>query len=424
MRHLAKLLRRGAEVQASWGMADQTISSATNFLILWLAARHSGIERFGLFSVAFTVYIVALWVTRSLVGEPFTIRHTPSPPAELTRAGRQAVGAAILLGCLIGLPMAAPALLVEGWSVALVLTGLSLPALLAQDTYRYVLIASGKVRAAALNDAFWLAAQLPAVAWILWSGAPVEWLLAAFGLGAAAAAALGAHQAGVRPDPAGGPAWLRGSANLGLPYLVELLGVYGAGQLALLGLAAVGEVAAVGRLRAALLLLSPVTVLCAGLFLVGAPEAMRIRHRNLRQLPRFLIVLSSSAIAVAAWAGALFLVPDRSGQLLLGGNWLRGTEVLASVTLMTLATIFVMAGMLGLRAIDAVRATLPLRLLALPVFALATLGGVKAAGAQGAAAGLAAASALSAVLTWVAFRRALRNLAGADLHAGEELAAT
>ncbi|HEX2179420.1 MAG TPA: hypothetical protein VHL54_07875 [Actinomycetota bacterium] len=369
MRHLTELLRRGAEVQASWGMADQTISSATNFLILWLAARHSGIERFGLFSVAFTVYIVALWVARSLVGEPFTIRHTASPPAELSRAGRQALGAAILLGCLIGLPMAAPALLVEGWSVALVLMGVCLPALLAQDTYRYVLIASGKVRAAALNDAFWLAAQLPAVAWILWSGAPVEWLLAAFGAGAAVAAALGAHQAGVRPDPAGGPAWLRDTSNLGLPYLVELLGVYGAGQLALLGLAALGEVAAVGRLRAALLLLSPVTVLCAGLFLVGAPEAMRIRHRNLRQLPRFLIVLSSSAIAVAAWAGAIFLVPDRSGRLLLGGNWPRGTEVLAPVTLMTVATIFVMAGMLGLRAIDAVRATLPLRLLALPAAA-------------------------------------------------------
>jgi O-antigen/teichoic acid export membrane protein len=405
-------------------MADQTISSATNFLILWLAARHSGIERFGLFSVAFTVYIVALWVTRSLVGEPFTIRYTGSTAIERGRAGRQAVGAAIFIACLIGVPLAAPALLVDSWSVALVVMGLSMPALLAQDTYRYVLIASGKVRAAALNDAFWLAAQLPAVAWILWNDAPVEWLLAAFGLGAAAAAALGALQSGVRPSPAAGPVWLRSTASLGLPFLVELLGVYGAGQLALLGLAAIGEVGAVGRLRAALLLLSPVTVLCAGLFLVGAPEAVRIRNRNPRELERFLMVLSLSAIAVTAWAGALFLIPDRLGRLILGGNWLRGTEVLAPVALMTVATIFVMAGMLGLRAIDAVRATLPRRLLAAPVFALATLVGVKAAGPQGAAAGLAAASALSAVLTWFAFRRALRNVAGDDLHAGEELAAT
>ena len=424
MGHLTKLLRRGAEVQAPWGMADQTISSVTNFLILWLAARHSGIERFGLFGVAFTVYIVSLWITRSLVGEPFTIRHTGSDANELRRAGRQAVGAAIFIACLIAVPMAGPATLVEGWSVALVVMGLAMPALLAQDTYRYVLIASGKVRAAALNDAFWLAAQLPAVAWILWNDAPIEWLLAAFGLGAAAAAVLGALQAGVRPNPAAGPEWLRSTANLGLPFLVELLGVYGAGQLALLGLAAVGEVGAVGRLRAALLLLSPVTVLCAGLFLVGAPEAMRIRHRNPLELSRFLLFLCSSALAVTAWAGVIWLVPDRFGRLLLGGNWLRGTEVLAAVALMTVATIFVMAGMLGLRAIDAVRATLPRRLLAAPAFALATLAGVKAAGPQGAAAGLAAASVLSAVLTWFEFRRALRNLARADLHAREELAAT
>jgi O-antigen/teichoic acid export membrane protein len=407
MGHLTRILRRSAEVQAAWGMADQTVSSVTNFLILWLAARQTGIERFGLFSVAFTVYIVSLWVTRSLAGEPFLIRHTNSDEATSRRAGSAGTGAALLIGGVIGAAMAGPALVADGWSTAMVVVGLCMPALLAQDTYRYLLMASGRVRSAALNDLFWLAVQLPLIAWILWASAPVEWLLAAFGLGAAAAVVLAVRQSGIRPKPAAGLDWLRSTSDLGLPFLVELVGIYGIAQVALLGLASVGEVVAVGQLRAALLLLSPVTVLCAGLFLVGTAEAVRISDRNPSELPRFVLLLASSALVVAAWAGALLLVPEEMGTLLLGGNWVRGTEVLPAVTAMTVATIFVMAGMIGLRALGAARSTLALRLAAAPVFALATLAGVKAAGPQGAAVGLAASTVLSAALTWLAFRRAL-----------------
>jgi O-antigen/teichoic acid export membrane protein len=405
--HFTRLVRRGIHVEAPWGMADQAVSSITNFVMLSLAARQSGLVRFGHFSVAFTVYIVSLWVVRSLVCEPLVIRFTTSDDETRRRAGARATGAALALACLIGLGMAGPGLVAGRWSVAMVAMGLCMPALLVQDTYRYLLMASGRVRSAAVNDGFWLIVQLLGVVLVLWLNAPVEWLLAAFGGGAVAAAILGARQTGVLPNPRSGIDWLRRTADLGLPFLVELTAIYGIAQLALLALAAIGEVAAVGQIRAALLLLSPVTVLCAGLFLVGAPEAVRIRHRNPRQLSGFVLALGSSAALVVIWAVLILMVPDRAGLVLLGNNWLRGTEVLIPVTVMSVATLFVMSGMVGLRALDAARRTLGLRLWAAPVFAVATLVGVKTVGPYGASVGLAVASCLSALLAWIAFRREL-----------------
>lgn len=405
--HFTRLVRRGIHVEAPWGMADQAVSSITNFVILSLAARQSGLVRFGHFSVAFTVYIVSLWVVRSLVCEPLVIRFTTSDDETRRKAGARATGAALAIACLIGLAMAGPALVAGRWSVAMVAMGLCMPALLVQDTYRYLLMASGRVRSAAVNDGFWLIVQLLGVVLVLLLNAPMEWLLAAFGGGAAAAAILGARQASVLPSPRSGIAWLRGTADLGLPFLVELTAIYGIAQLALLALAATGEVAAVGQIRAALLLLSPVTVVCSGLFLVGAPEAVRIRHRNPRELSGFVLALGSSAALVVLWAALILMVPDRAGLVLLGNNWLRGTEVLIPIAVMSVATLFVMSGMVGLRALDAARRTLGLRLWAAPVFAVATLVGVRTAGPYGAAVGLAASSCLSALLAWIAFRREL-----------------
>jgi O-antigen/teichoic acid export membrane protein len=235
----------------------------------------------------------------------------------------------------------------------------------------------------------------------------------AFGAGATIAALVGWRQTGIRPAPLAGPRWLRQHGSLGWSFLVEFLAVSGVPGITMLGIAALGGVEAVGELRAAILLLSPATVVCTGLFLIGMPEGVRARARSPEALDHLVSILAMVSVGIVLVGTLLILgVPGRVGSLLLGPNWARGRQVLLPVAVLTLAGNCNLAAVIGLRVLESVRGSLLLRMWGAPVTVVLGVVGTYLGGAMGGGIGLACGVSFTAALTWVSWRRALNLCAG------------
>ncbi len=411
IRWLPGALRSGGAQRARWGLLDQVLSSLTNFGLTAVVAHQVAPDEFGSFSLALAVYILSLWVARSVVGEPFVVRLTEAPAATAAAAARQALGAALVVGIVWGAGMVAAGGFLGENGRPMQAMGLFLPGLLVQDGYRYVLMAAGRVRSATASDGIWLILQwILFVALLLGGRAGAVALTAAFGVAATAAGLVAWRRTRVAPAPRAWWTWLRAHRDLGIPFVLELVTVNGATQLSMVAIAAFGGVVAVGELRAAVLLLGPTTVVCSGLFLVAIPEAVRMRNRSLPGLAILVYTLAiSMSLAILAWAAVLLLVPASAGEALLGANWARGRHVLIPMAVMTAANGAIIAAIVGLRALEAARQSLRVRVWAGPVILASGGLGAVAAGGRGAAIGLALSSWVSAFLAFVVLRGSLRN---------------
>lgn len=409
LRWLPGGLRSGGAHRARWGIFDQGISSFTNFAITAVVAHQVSPTGFGAFSVALAMYVCVLWVARSLVGEPFVVRLTSASFDLQTAAAREALGTAVATGAATGLAAVVLGLSIRGpTGSALAAMGLFLPCLLAQDAYRYVLMARGRARAAAANDGLWLAVQGLVIAALLLAGRDsVATLVIAFGAGATVAAMFGGWQTGVLPAVNRARPWLRAHADLWLPFVLELLTVNATPQLSMLAVAALGEVVTVGEVRAGMFLFAPLSVLFSGLFLIGLPEAVRLRQRSLPGLRVFVVALAVGGVALTSlWAAALWLLPGDAGRAALRSNWATGRHLLWPMAAFTAAGVVTMAAIIGLRALEVARRSIRVRIWAGPVVFGAGVAGAEIAGASGAAIGLAASSWLSAALAWLVLTRA------------------
>src|SRR3954467_2589038 len=88
--------------QIAWGLLDQGLSSATNFGGSVLAARVLSTEDFGAFAVVFSLYLVALGLSRSWTSEPLIVRFAAETDAEQHVATRQAATTSISAGLVAG----------------------------------------------------------------------------------------------------------------------------------------------------------------------------------------------------------------------------------------------------------------------------------------------------------------------------------
>jgi hypothetical protein len=338
------------------------------------------------------------------------VRLTGAVAAERQAAARQATGAAVLIGIAAATVLLSAAL-VTGPSSRLLLAvmAVSLPGLLAQDAYRHVMFAAGRPQAAALNDLVWFSTQAAAAALLLWTDhAGATELVAAFGFAALVAAVVASRQTGVVPRPSSAWQWLRSHRDLGIPFALEILTVAGTLQLALVGVAAIAGVVAIGELRAGMLLLAPLGVVFSGLFLVAVPEGVRLRERPGSGFITFVAGLGMAMpVATLLWAAALLLVPDRVGIEVLGTNWAAARDLLLPVAALTAGTACALAAVIGLRAMGAARKSLGARLWGSPVTLVGGLVGASVAGAFGAAVGLAIAAWVDAAIAWAALRRVL-----------------
>ncbi|MET8540987.1 hypothetical protein ABZW03_10075 [Kitasatospora sp. NPDC004799] len=401
---------RGLAGRLSWGLADQAVSSLTNFAVGVFVARSLGVTAFGVFSLAWLTYGLVLNVSRGLATDPLMVRFSGVPEALWRTAAARSSGTALVIGSSLGAVCALAGLGVGGRvGPAFVCLGLALPALLLQDSRRFAFFAAGAGRKAFTNDLVQGLALVPAMVVAARVGSVAAFLLA-WGAAAAVAAGYGFLQSGIRPRVTAARGWLREQRDLGSRYLVENVSLSGAGQLRAYGLGAIAGVGAVGTVRGAELLLGPFLALLMGLSLVTVAEAARVLRQAPGRLGGFCLRLGGGQAAAALlWGAALLLMPDRIGELVLGDVWHSSSQLIVPATLGVAGAGLGSGAAAGLRALAAARRSLRCQLVASACYLGGGLGGAALAGPAGSAWGVAAATACGSALWWQQLRAALRE---------------
>ena len=402
--------------RAAWTMADQALSSLTNAALSIVVARSVTTSAFGAFSVALVTFSFVIGVNRAVVSDPLVIRFTAAPAGRLAVAVREASGAALSLGVGAGLLCGLAGFLLPNREVgsALVALAVTLPGLLVQDTWRFGFFAAGRPRAAAVNDLVWAVVQFTAVGLLLAAGSTSVILFTlAWGGAALVAAAVGCLQLRVLPGWVSAGPWFAASrelsTRLGADYVLNMGAVNGATY----GVGAIANLAAVGSLRAAQVVLGPLQLAFAGITSFVLPVfSHRVADRRSLALPALLVSAAVVPVA-AAWVAVLVMLPHRAGVELLGDTWDGAHDVMLPVGVVMVCTAAVIGASIGLKALGRADLLLAVGLVQSPlIVALAVLGAFQD-GAHGAAVGLAAAQAVGTLVCWVLFRRALVTAARA-----------
>jgi O-antigen/teichoic acid export membrane protein len=405
MRHhsLAKVARAGA-----WGLADQALSSLTNFALNLFAARSLPLAEFGAFALLFSAYLIVLGVSRALGSEVLVVRFSGRQDGR-HEAMRASLGVALSVGCAAGLLAVVAAAAMSGpLRAALLVLAVCLPALLIQDAWRFLLFAEGRPAAAAFNDLVWavvLAVTLPLA---VRRGADAAALMGAWGMAAAAAAVVGFLQARVFPAPAAVRGWLFQHGDLAGRYLLEFAAI-ALTQASWVLVAAVAGSAVVGAVRAAQLLFGPVNVLLMGANLAGVPEAARAATRTPSEAVYVGRWIAAGATAgVVLWGVALLVVPQDWISLLFR-DATTAARALYLPTFVAMALLPLITGAnVVIRGLAAASRGLRARWLQSVLLTVGLVLGAALGGAQGGAWALACALGVATVVWWVAAVSAAR----------------
>lgn len=420
---------RGVARRLGWGVADQAVSSLTNFAMTLYVARTLGAVPFGAFSLAYVTYSFALNASRGLATDPLMVRFS----GPRTPAWRQAVASSSATALAVGLASAAVVLAISTaltgtTRTAFLALGLVLPGLLLQDSWRYAFFAIGQGGLAFVNDCTWALMMVLGLIYLRTSGhASVAAFIGVWGAGAAVGAAVGPLQARVLPCLSSIPRWLSHTRDLGLRYLAENTCNSGASQLRTYGVGILVGLAAVGYVQAVTTLMGPFLVVFMGLSLVTIPEANRVLRRSPHRLPTFCLVVGIGlAVAALAW-GAFLLValPRGVGGLVLGGLWRPTCELVLPMTVSVMGACIIAGATAGLHALGAARRSLRAMIWSAALYLATGLAGAAAGGALGAVCGAAVATWAGSVVWWWQLRAALREagISSAAPHAGQHTAA-
>ena len=281
VRGLSRPLRvqrvRGSRT-AALTLADQAVSSASNFALGIVVARVGGTAALGAFSVVFLFWLAALGAQRALVSEPMTVdgggsvagRELGEGLAASVAVGAAAgVGLAVIAGVLRLADVDVPGLLfLAPW----------LPGLLAQDYCRSVAFRLQRPGWALLGDIAFIVVQAACTVGFFLAGARgLGAVLAAWGIGAIAGAVQGMVLARM-PLVSGGWVRLRTLWPRSRWFIAEFATAFPADQGYLLLLPILLGAAQFGVYRAGASLIGPVVVLFVAGGNVGLPAAVRRLH--------------------------------------------------------------------------------------------------------------------------------------------------
>ena len=378
-----------------WTLADQAASSITNFALTYIVLRSVSLADFGSFTVAYASYLLAVSVVRSLIGEPFMIRHGLDDDRDRRSAVKAATGAALGIGLLCGLAAGLMSFAFTGvLRASLLILAALLPLLLLQDVWRFAFFAVGRPWMAFYNDLSWGVVQLSLVGLALGAGSRnVALFVAIWGGSGAFAGVLGVFQSRVLPDMRGTLAFLLSHRDLGIRFLGEFVVDRGASQATLLMIGSISGLAALGALNGARVLLGPINVVYLGSVAFGVPEAIRLRTRS---PDRFASAIRTSAVILAGSALmlglALLALPMGFGKRIVPEGWEAVHGLLVPVTLLVAGEGSRRAYYVGLRALGSARSSLKAQMLVAPVVVIGGVVGAGLWGALGAAFGLAIAA--------------------------------
>lgn len=395
----------------SWGIADQGISSLSNFALGVIVARSMGPEQLGAFTLAYVTFGFVLSASRGTSTDPLLVRFSGPESSVWSRAVSAATATAMLTGLLCGTVCVMAGLLLPGdLGKAFIALGIGLPGILLQDSYRFAFFSCGRGGRAFLNDLIWGILQVSALLWLLWTThLTVFTSLLAFGVTATLAAGFGAAQCRVAPRPRQVRPWLARHKDLGGRYLLENVSVGGARQIRMTVVGIVAGLSTVGAIRAAEILMGPFFVLLSGVSQVAVPEAKKVLTRLPAALGRFCFWLSAvQAGAAAIWGVIAYtLLPLGLGALLLGANWYPAEPLLVPLTVTLVVGCFEIGATAGLRALGAARRSLSAQLASAAMYVAGGSIGAAVDGALGSCWGVAIATLLGACLRWYHLLKAL-----------------
>jgi O-antigen/teichoic acid export membrane protein len=397
----------------SWGIADQVVSSLTNFAVGIYVVRTLGAVQFGAFSLAYVTYGFALNASRGLSTDPLMVRFSGTDLRTWRRATARCTGTALIVGLAAGACVLGAAAVLSGTAGASFLAlGLTLPGLMLQDSWRYSFFALGRGGHAFLNDTVWAVTLLPSLVFLRVTGhADVFWFTFAWGASATAAAAIGPLQARVLPNLARAWRWMSDHRDLGFRYLLEGTSTNAVNQVRGYGVGIILGLAAVGYVQASVTLMGPMTILFLGMGLVTIPEAARVLRNSPKHLPLFCMLVSVGlTMAALAWGVVLLVaVPRGLGNGLLGPIW-RPTYPLVLPQMLFVMGQAVGAGAgTGLHGLGAARRSLRLVLVVAAINSAFILAGALTAGITGAVVGMAVGAWVGSMLAWWQFRAAWRE---------------
>jgi O-antigen/teichoic acid export membrane protein len=406
-------LIRQASRRLTWGVADQAMSSLTNFLLTIFIARTLHAVQLGAFTLAYVTYGFAINASRGLSIEPLLVRFSGTVLPTWRRAAASCTGTALAVGLVTGACALGAGFLVGGTTgLAFFALGLTLPGLLLQDSWRYSFFAVGHGHHAFINDVIWAALLIPSLILLNITGhANVFWYVLAWGATAGVAAAVGPLQARVSPSLAGAPGWLSRHRDLGPRYLAENVGSNAADTLRSYALSYILGLAAVGYMQAANTLIGPFKIVFFGVSLITLPEAAKLLRRSPRRLPLFCAAVSGALLVLAMIWGVVLLVglPRGLGQLMLGSLWRPTYPLALPAILTTMAGCVGTGALLGLHALGNARRSMRAVLLTVVLVVPCGLAGALTEGTLGAMRFVAAATWIGTLVTWWQLRLALQD---------------
>jgi O-antigen/teichoic acid export membrane protein len=393
--------------RAGWSGIDQALFSLTNVALSVAVAHRVSASEFGAFSIAYLVYILVSNAGRAVASEPLIVRFAAKERREVLDAARDSTGFALVFGSAIAVCTAGVATLFSG-SVAGGLYGLAifLPGILLQDTYRFVFFTEGKPQQAALNDGICAVALTIGLGAVLISGTHSVFLFVlAWGGATVVAAVAGIVQTGVVPCPRRAFTWFRENQALASGFLADFVLLIAASQIGYFAVGIIAGLNQLGGLRAANVLMGPITTVLTAARVVVLPEAVRARDESLRRFRKVISALALLMAGATALIGLLLcLVPRSIGRAVLGPSWVVGRPLLPYVALGTVAVGLNLGAVVGLRVLKAPRQIVTARGIMTVFVLLGGVGGAWVNGAMGSAIGNAAAN-FAGVAIWLAFLR-------------------
>jgi hypothetical protein len=383
----------------SIGMVDQAMSGSTNVMIAVVAARELSPRDFGVFGIVTLVYLLTVSAIRALVNEPMLVHPPGRVPGGQLRAGLLLAGGAGAVTVSAGL--------VAGGTARTPLLALAalLPLLVLQDVGRYLAFARRTPIGALRVDVMWFVLQVLGIAGLYVAGGfTVTRLVLAWGGAGAIAGAwvvLTQREGGMVPSAA----WVREAWDLSWRYLISFGTTYGIAYAAALGLGAVSGAEAVGALRGAQLVLSPLTMLFAAAIniLVAEISGRQISGHDLRDRMRKVSLAMTGAAAALTAVG--LLLPDAIGRIALGDSWPAAHRLLLPAGAQILLIGAWAGAKIGMTGMRAVREALRLDLTAAPILFVLPISGAIVGDAEGFLWALVAAHAVIFAIWWRAFAR-------------------
>jgi hypothetical protein len=382
---------------------DQGLSSASNFLLVILAARSLSTGEFGTFAIAFTCLTVGLGLARANLGVPLGVDLAhQSLPRSVDDAIQRSVAVGLLTGAVVGAAVGGLALLLSAsptLRALLLILACSSPFLVVQDVGRYVAVAQGTPAKAVVSDLLWVCTGLTVLG-VSQVSHQIGAVTAVGGWILGGLLALICLRSCLRRPLWGGTwGWFvqdRRRHHLSVDALTAAVAPLVVASL----VATVCSTATVGSLRGASTLMSPINVGMAAVGLGAVPEISRRSESRARS---FMIMVSLGlALCSISWGALMWFLPSSAGLFVLGPTWDNARQVLPFITAEFVGLSIWTGAISLLRATGRTRTSALLRSLYLVLAVVATGGAALWLGtAEGVQAALAVAAGVVAIVSWI-----------------------